>query len=248
MATKDPFYVGYLPLPKSLKPVVMLFAGIWILGMIGFAALLASKQQDPGSGVWDTSTTRLVEGYLTMDPYPLLHVSDPDSPSGTRSIVLVSPFKFGASERARAFAGQNVEVTGHFIRREGRAVFELVKGEAIRHTDKEHTAPSTTVMGDVSLVGEITDAKCFLGVMKPGFGKTHRACAVRCIAGGIPPIFVTRDPSGTATVFLLTDSRGGPVNELVLPYVAEPVELKGSLEVRGDMPVFKIDADDILRK
>jgi hypothetical protein len=84
--------------------------------------------------------------------------------------------------------------------------------------------------------------------MKPGFGKTHRACAVRCISGGIPPIFVTRDESGEATVFLLTDSRGGPVNELVLPYVAEPVEIKGLLEVRGDMPVIKIDADGILRK
>ncbi len=248
MATEDPFYVGYLPLPISLKRFVMLFAGIWILGMVGFAALLASKQQDPGSGVSDTSTTRLVEGYLTVDPYPLLHVSDPDSPSGTRSILLVSTFKFGASKRVAEFADQNVEVTGHFIRRKGRAAFELVNEEAIRHTDNQQTAPSITAMGDVSLVGEITDSKCFLGVMKPGFGKTHRACAVRCIAGGIPPILVTRDQSGKATVFLLTDSRGGPVNELVLPYVAESVEIKGSLEVRGDMPVIKIDTDGILRK
>jgi hypothetical protein len=46
----------------------------------------------------------------------------------------------------------------------------------------------------------------------------------------------------------LTDSDGGPVNESVLPYVAEPIELKGSLEVRGDMPVFKVDTDNILRK
>jgi hypothetical protein len=248
MATEDPFYVGYLPLPKSLKRFVMLFAGIWILGMVGFAALLASNQQDPGSGVSDTSTTRLVEGYLTVDPYPLLHVSDPDSPSGTRSILLVSAFKFGASKRVAEFVGQNVEVTGHFIRRKGRAAFELVNEEAIRHTDNQQTAFRITAMGDVSLVGEITDSKCFLGVMKPGFGKTHRACAVRCIAGGIPPILVTRDQSGKATVFLLTDSRGGPVNELVLPYVAESVEIKGSLEVRGDMPVIKIDADGILRK
>ena len=31
---------------------------------------------------------------------------------------------------------------------------------------------------------------CFLGVMKPGRSKPHRACAVRCISGGIPPFKV----------------------------------------------------------
>lgn len=248
MTTNDPFYVGYLPIPKSLKRNVKIFVGIWMLGMLGFAVLLASQQQDPGSGVSDTSSTRLVEGYLTLAPYPLLHVSDPDSPSGTRSVLLVSAFKFGATERATEFTDQYVEVTGHFITREGRAVFELAKGEAIRPIDKEFTAPSIKTMGEVTLVGEITDSKCFLGTMKPGYGKTHRACAVRCIAGGIPPIFVTRDQSGTATIFLLTDSNGGPVNELVLPYVSEPVEIKGTLEVRGDMPVLKIETEGILRK
>jgi len=248
MENKDPFFVGYLPIPQSLKRNVIIFAGSWLLGMIGFAAILASNQQDPGSGVSNTSSTRLVEGYLTVDPYPLLHVSDSDSPSGMRSIILVSAFKFGASERVAAFAGQNVEITGHFIRREGRAAFELAKGEAISPSDNKQTAPGTMSMGDVSLIGEITDSKCFLGTMKPGFGKTHRACAVRCISGGIPPVFVTRDQSGKATIFLMTDSNGAPVNDLVLPYVAETVELKGALEVRGDMPVIKIDADGILRK
>lgn len=27
--------------------------------------------------------------------------------------------------------------------------------------------------------------------MKPGEGKAHRACAIRCIAGGIPPVSTT---------------------------------------------------------
>ena len=248
MTKADPFYVGYLPLPKQLKPVVMLFAGIWIVAMVGFAALLASRQQDPGSGVWDTGTTRIVEGHLTVDPYPILHVPDPGASSDMRSILLVSPFKFGATEQAKTFAGQSVEVTGHFIRREGRTVFELIGEGAIRQTSKNFPTPKVTTQGEVSLVGEITDSKCFLGVMKLGFGKTHWTCAVRCIAGGIPPIFVTRDALGQATVYLLTDSRGEAVNDLVLLHVTEPVELRGSLEIRGDMPVLRVESDAILRK
>ena len=47
MATKDEdvFYVGYLPLPNSMKRIVIVFAAVCLLGMLGFAALAASKQQ-----------------------------------------------------------------------------------------------------------------------------------------------------------------------------------------------------------
>ena len=47
--------------------------------------------------------------------------------------------------------------------------------------------PAPQVLADnVTLKGEIIDPKCYLGAMKPGGGKTHKACAMRCIAGGIP--------------------------------------------------------------
>jgi hypothetical protein len=34
--------------------------------------------------------------------------------------------------------------------------------------------------GPVELTGEIVDSKCFLGVMVPGSGKTHKECASLC--------------------------------------------------------------------
>lgn len=83
--------------------------------------------------------------------------------------------------------------------------------------------------------------------MKPGFGETHRTCAVRCIAGGIPPLFVTRDEQGQATTYLLTDRAYAAINEQVLPYVSEPVQVQGRLERRGDLLVLGIDTDQILR-
>ena len=43
--------------------------------------------------------------------------------------------------------------------------------------------------------GEIVDPKCFFGVMKPGEGKPHKDCAIRCILGGIPPVLKVTDES-----------------------------------------------------
>jgi hypothetical protein len=41
--------------------------------------------------------------------------------------------------------------------------------------------------GLVKLTGEIVDSKCFLRVIAPGSGKTHKECASLRLRGGIPP-------------------------------------------------------------
>ena len=245
----DPFYVGYLPLPSALRPFVKVLIAIGVLGAVAMAGVLATGQKDPGPGQWDVSTTYSIEGHLSVNPYPLVFVEDPDSPFGTRAVILVGGMKFGADERAAPLAGSRVRAKGQFISREGRGLFELsVDDDALVAISDQSTPPAVESLGEHSLAGEITDSKCFLGVMKPGSGKTHRACAVRCISGGIPPIFVTRDESGEATIYLLTDSSGGAVNEAVLPYVAEPLDLTGRLERHGDLLVYAIDTERIVRR
>jgi hypothetical protein len=82
-------------------------------------------------------------------------------------------------------------------------------------------------LGVRTLAGEIVDSKCFLGVMNPGSRKVHRACAVRCISGGIPPLLFVRDPSGAETHYYLTGPRGEPIGRAILDRVAEPVEATG---------------------
>ncbi len=245
--SKDPFYVGYLPLPAGLKATVVMFIAIGVLGAIAMAFAIAPQQQDPGPGKWDTSTLFAIEGRLSVDPYPLVFVEDPESPFGSRAVILVSQMKFGAEKQASAFDGRRVRAEGNFITRHGRAVFELRAGDALVELGEEVAEPHSEVLGEFDLVGEITDSKCFLGLMKPGYGKTHRACAVRCIAGGIPPVFVTRDEAGEETIYLLTDSEGGAVNEAVLPFVSEPVSLTGRIERRGDLLVYAVDLERIER-
>jgi hypothetical protein len=246
---KDPFYVGYLPLPAAFRPFVNAFIAAGIVGLIVFATVLGAKQEDRGPGQWNTSQTFAIEGHLIAEPYPILYVSDSESDVGVRAVLLVSSLKFGANERAAAFSGKYVRAEGHFIALGGRAMFELVDGErALSLIDAGTPAPRVESLGQFTLTGEIMDSKCFLGVMKPGYGKTHRSCAVRCISGGIPPIFVTRDEAGAATIYLLTDADHRAVNQAVLPYVADSVELSGTLERHGDLLVYSIDPRRIARR
>ena len=86
-----------------------------------------------------------------------------------------------------------------------------------------------------TLVGEIVDSKCYLGVMRPGRRRAHRACAALCIRGGIPPLLVTRRPGGERWHLLLTAPGGGPVGDAVLEVVAEPVVITGQVTRRGNL-------------
>jgi len=96
-------------------------------------------------------------------------------------------------------------------------------------------------LGTVRLRGEIVDSKCYLGVMNPGNGKVHRDCAVRCISGGAPPVFVARDASGETQVLLLVGSDGRALNREVLSFVAEPVEISGEVVRSGSNLILKAD-------
>ena len=69
--------------------------------------------------------------------------------------------------------------------------------------------------------------------MKPGNLKPHRACATRCISGGVPPLLLIRGAEGHANYLWLASTDGGTVNGAILDLVAEPVEMTGRL-VRYD--------------
>src|SRR6266511_5317835 len=96
-------------------------------------------------------------------------------------------------------------------------------------------------LGEHTLVGEIVDSKCYLGVMNPGALTPHRACAIRCISGGIPPVLLVRRSNGPALYFLLVSREGQPVNKEVLNLGAEPVEITGEVEREGNLLILRAD-------
>jgi hypothetical protein len=77
--------------------------------------------------------------------------------------------------------------------------------------------------------------------MAPGDTKPHRACAARCISGGIPPVFLVRDADGRAAYLLLLSADGEAVNDEVLPMIAEPLEITGTVERHADLLVLRAD-------
>jgi hypothetical protein len=80
------------------------------------------------------------------------------------------------------------------------------------------------------LRGEIVDSKCFLGVMVPGQGKTHRACASLCLRGGLPPALLVEADDGAARLVLLVTRSGDPIDPAVAADAAgEPIAVRGEL-------------------
>lgn len=247
----DEFYVGYLPAPPGLAFYIrMLMPTVLWLG-VGAAAVLSTSQTDPGDGIWETGQVRTYRGIIQAAPYPMLRLA---ADSGeTRTLLLVEVGKFGGGKRAAPFDGQAVEISGWLIERDGRRMIELEPGErAIFPLSGLPGRPAISsfapkALGRATLRGEIVDSKCFLGVMKPGEGKTHKECATLCIAGGIPPMLVTRDAAGTPSYYLLTGPDGKALDERLLPFVADPVKITGTIEQDGDLRLFRINPADIRR-
>ena len=97
----------------------------------------------------------------------------------------------------------------------------------------------------MTLQGEIIDPKCYFGVMKTGKWKIHRSCAVRCISGGIPLVLATTDKNNISQYFLLTDLKGSPINNDILPYIGKTSKIKGVLEKMEDWYILNIDVNTI---
>ncbi len=247
----EEFYVGYLPLPTGHRVFLrfVLPAILWL--MVAMAALIAARMRDAGTGVWESSERRVFVGTLDVSPYPTLRqareMGGADAPLG--SFLLVEAGKLGGRAGLVEMQGRTVQVAGSILRRDGRAMIELAPGENAVRPDSDTAVPLSAriAAGHTTLRGEIVDSKCYLGAMRPGDGKTHRACAQLCIAGGLPPMLVTRDAGGNASYYLLIAPGGTAANDLVRQFVAEPVEVSGTLERVEDLVFIRLDAGGIQR-
>lgn len=254
-SANDEFYVGYLPMPPAHVFYVRMLMPVLLWLAVGAAAVVSSSQFDAGTGTWNTGQPQSFGGVIDATPYPLLRVPGGTNGSEFTTFLLVETGKVGGGRRAVPFDGQYVRVSGWLIERDGRRMIELDPGDApvqaIAGGPNVNTAPVGSsvarVAANVTLRGEIVDSKCFLGVMKPGFGKTHKECATLCIAGGIPPMLVTQDATGKRDYYLLTTADGNPLDDRVLPFVADPVEVTGDVEMLGDLRILKLRSGSIRR-
>jgi len=243
----DEFYIGYLaqaPTGLGKKVRTMVIGIVAAVAVIG--AVVAAMQQPFYPSTYEFLQYRAFEGVISEAPYPVLVVERPgvhEEAASHSRYYLVSEGKFGAQEAVAGMEGKRVRLEGSLVYRDDQTMIEVLP-ETVEEVSAVADSTIQTAgvsLGTHTLVGEIVDSKCFLGLMNPSNLKPHRACASLCIRGGIPPVLAVRDREGRATYLMLQGPNGRSVNEEVLDKVAEPVEITGEVVRYDDLFVLKAD-------
>lgn len=237
----DDFYVNYLPWPARLRRFVRIAALAAILAPLAAVAVVAVAQRPQPTGVFEFGVARTFEGTLLETPVPALRL-DPDDTSAAARLVVVGFGKHGIPEWAEGHHGARVRFTGSLVYREGATMIEMNDRASFTiltpPPDSIASFPAQQV-GLITVTGEIVDTKCYFGVMRPATGKIHRACAVRCLSGGVPPGLLVRERGDDGIVFLLAGEEGRPFS--VDPeWAALTVRATGMLEMHDGLPVLRV--------
>lgn len=245
----EDFYIGWSnKLPPTMRRVLIVFIGaIFVVAML--VMYIWQKQQTGfGEGVFEYGHQVEYTGKIFEYPAPMLRVR---TDNGTQSIPLVNFGKFGVQEILTKLKEEygdltNKEVTlrGTRIHFDGRTWLELTDeiDAVVQVTTSKPQQQQISEEGSIMVTGEIVDPKCFFGVMKPGFGKVHMSCAIRCISGGIPPILTTNpNPEGTRDYYFLTTS-DGRVNDEVLRFIGFEVSIEGKLSMVDDWSTIELQS------
>jgi hypothetical protein len=250
----DEFYIGWEAkaapgIGKFVRVVVMLL----LSAVTALALVLAAMQKNIGASVFEWGDVKHFSGVLKLNPYPHLLVPRPGAAGAQNNFstyYLVAPFKFGLDhERFSTLDGKTVSLQGTLIYRGDQTMVEALP-DSIKAAETKLPmlkGTETIQLGHQTLVGEIVDSKCYLGVMNPGQLLPHRGCAIRCISGGIPPVLLVRQTNGAAIYLLLVSTEGKPVNQQVLDLVAEPVQITGEVERQGELLILRADPSTYLR-
>jgi hypothetical protein len=242
---EEPFFVGWSP--ELAKPTrrFLLTAGAGLAVGAGAVGLgLGAAAPHPGPGLWDQGKKVAVTGTIYPGPYP--HLLTEDLGDGLRTVLLVGAGKDRVTVRpALTFTG--AAVTGTLIERGEHAMMAVdgvysdpAPGRVLPGPEKD--------LGDAVMTGEILDAKCWFGAMRPGHGKTHKACAALCATGGLPLAFCEtgRCSDGKAALLLLNE-RGQAFGREILPLVADPVMVRGRIVEVAGLRQVRMKLSDIVR-
>jgi len=252
---KDEFYIGW----NDERPTwFKRFSLILLSTLSGLAILLVvlwiSVSSDFVDSNFNYGNQTIHKGIIQEYPAPMLVVK---KDSIMKTYPLVNFGKFGAGNPIDFFNSQmrnnllnyEVELRGTVIEFDGKTWLELTDENYSLLSFNKLDTPSAPLevarMGWQEITGEIVDPKCFFGVMKPGFGKVHLSCAVRCISGGVPPILVATPEDGSRSYYFVTGRDGKPVNNDIVAYVGFPVTVSGVIKSVEDWNVLEMDTEGI---
>jgi hypothetical protein len=248
-ADKDDFFIGWAATGRRDRRF-LLGAFVAIAAGGGFGAYSLARSHAPvGSGTWDQGAVRDWTGYFMRAPYPMLLTRDIDG--ALRTAFIGGSGKVSVRGRLGARGDGWARVRGSLIARGRNAMIAAVDGDDwIADIESADGLPAESVedLGEAHLIGEILDAKCWFGAMRPGDGPTHKSCAALCVAGGLPPAFCVGASCGDASMApLLLDENGAAHGPGLLPLVADPVRAQGRLARVRDVVQFRVSLDAIAR-
>ncbi len=237
MSDEKDFFVGYGSLPDKDRRFILKAVPAGLIGIGGAAAFIGTRAASEGGGKWETGTPVILQGRIGFHPYPVLWVDGIGH-------VIAGIGKVHADPYCREFEGQSVEVKGVKITRNDCFMLGVAEGDIKPIVKVLPRIPPLTQVNDVSLLGEILDAQCYMGIMNPGYGRTHRGCATQCIRGGQPVFFSMgirgSDSSGGVQTcggngYLLANASGDKVNSEILNDIAVPVTIDAKLQKIGNL-------------
>jgi hypothetical protein len=226
----DEFYVGYLdPCPPRLARFIGMTVATVALLSVGLGVLIAARQTPAIPGTFEFGIARDFAGTILERPLPLLRTLSTNG--SVTNYLLVGFGKHGLPAFARGQHGQHVRFKGSLIQKDGSVMIELndERSFAVLAADPLSQPPAPETIGPVTLTGELVDTKCYLGVMRPAVGKVHRACAIRCLSGGVPPGLLVQRPDGSSEVVLLAGPNQAPL-QFDVQWAARRVVAEGILE------------------
>ena len=252
---KDEFYIGWnKEMPSGYRRFSIVIISALSFVVILFTLVFVMNSNDFAESRYDFGNQTRLKGIIHEYPVPMLVLEGNDS---TRAIPLVNFGKFGVGEIITFFKSQmrndlqnyEVELRGTLIGFDNRTWLELTDQNrsllSFRKLDEPSPPREVQKLRFKEVTGEIVDPKCFFGVMKPGFGKVHLSCAVRCISGGIPPILVSPEQDGTREYYFVTGSKGRMINDDILNYVGMPIRISGIIKQVDGWKVLEMKKDDI---
>ena len=247
-------FVGYnWPVQPDLWRFVKRAAlGIGV-GVVGLSGALAVGHRPLEGGTFDFGQVTEHHGTLVEHPVPMLRRADGRSPWP----LLVALGKHGADAIVQGLDGQEVTLRATRIARGGFEMLELVESDRAGLKSRPHKSLDGAGRRDAedggpvraglqsrptraTHRGEIVDSKCFLGVMVPGEGTTHRACAALCLRGGIPTALHVRQADGGSLLHLITGSAA--TRERSVLWAGESVEMAGTVTLQGGWQVLTTES------
>jgi nitrite reductase/ring-hydroxylating ferredoxin subunit/DMSO/TMAO reductase YedYZ heme-binding membrane subunit len=246
----EPFFIGWARgVEPGLRRTVLGAVLAMALGFPALGVLLGAAADDPADAAFATvpGEVRLADlpepaalrGLVLAGPYPLLHLPAETAGGRGRTLLLAGDGKLGAPPEVRALHGRLVAAEGTVLRRGSIEMLVLGAPPTPVEDTPAPPLPAAEPLGRWRIQGEICDGKCAAGIMRPGTGIAHRACATLCLDGEIPAVFVPVRPVAGHAMMLLGDAAGGPALPALRDLVGLRVTLEGEVERIGDMLVFR---------